>query len=107
MARDRRRYAQDEEVPVAPPFDTASSLLQPTGHHTPIRLPLLKATLLPAPHSPKSRKLARIRSCLQTVATLLEANHAYLPIFLRLEQELEAERLKQEAIARSRKYLSS
>ena len=103
MARERKRHAQDGEVPVAPPFDTASSLLQPTGHHTPIRLPLLKATMLPAPQSPQSpqsRKLARIRSCLQTVATLLEANHAYLPIFLRLEHELEGKHPVRAAVTR-------
>jgi hypothetical protein len=105
MPRDRKRIVRDKDGQTAgPPVDTASSPLQSTGHHTPIRLSRLKVTKPPARHS---QELARIRSCLRTVATLLETNHAYLPIFLRLEQELEAERLTQDAIARSRKYLSN
>jgi hypothetical protein len=32
--------------------------------------------------------------------------HVYLPIFLRLEQELEIERTKIDALARARSYLS-
>lgn len=107
MARDRKRHAQDEEVPVAPPAAALSSPRQSASLHAPIRLSLVKATKLPRPHKPQSQKLARIRSCLQTVAILLETNHAYLPIFLRLEQELEAEQARQDAIARSRTYLTS
>ena len=108
MARDRKRHARDREVPsVAPPADAMSLMLQPSSHHVPIRLSLIKAAKLPTRHRSQSQNLVRIRSCLQTVAALLETNHVYLPIFLRLEKELEAEQLKQDAISRARKYLST
>jgi hypothetical protein len=42
---------------------------------------------------------------METVALLLEADTAYLPIFLRLEHELEAAQADQDALERSRSYL--
>lgn len=108
MARDRKRHARAKEVPTAaPPADALSFPLQPGSHHTPVRLSLVKAIKHQKLHPPQSQKLLRIRSCVQTVAILLETNHAYLPIFLRLEQELKAEQARQDAIARSRTYLAS
>ena len=87
MARDRTRHAQDKEVLKAPSVAPTSALL-------PYCLDCQKET-----------KRQRILACLKTVAILLEKDEAYLPIFLRLERELEAESEKQEIIARARKYL--
>lgn len=53
----------------------------------------------------RRQNLERIQSCLQTIALLLETNHAYLPVFLRLEEELEAEQKIRDTIERSKKYL--
>jgi len=107
-ARDRKRHARAKEVPSeAPPAGAMSSPLHSGGHQTQIWLSLIKESNPRRQPTPQSQKLTRIRSCLQTVAILLETNHAYLPIFLRLEQELEAEQSKQDAIARSRTYLTS
>lgn len=54
--------------------------------------------------SPKSRELDRIKSCLQTVAELVEHDEAYLPIFLRLEAELQAATNRQAALERAKSY---
>ncbi|MCV2894515.1 hypothetical protein [Lentibacter sp. XHP0401] len=86
MARDRKRHASDKKVPPAPPV---AVVVSPDA---------LTSSLFDAKHQ-------RIQSCLQTVAILLETNDAYLPIFLRLERELEAEQRKRDTIARARKYL--
>ena len=86
MARDRTRYAYDKGVPAAPPVGMLSGLA-------------------PSRPDPPTTTQLRILACLQTVAILLESNDAYLPIFLRLERELEAEAAKQEIIARARTYL--
>ncbi|KQI67080.1 hypothetical protein AN189_17145 [Loktanella sp. 3ANDIMAR09] len=45
---------------------------------------------------------ARIEKALETVALLLEENERYLPIFLRLETELEAARRSADALARAK-----
>ena len=87
MARDRKRHANVREVQSIPPVDAVSAL-------PPHRLDCQKET-----------KHHRILACLQIIATLLEKDEAYLPIYLRLERELEAESEKQEIIARARKYL--
>ncbi|AML51693.1 hypothetical protein RC74_10845 [Falsihalocynthiibacter arcticus] len=52
-----------------------------------------------------SQTQLRIMSCLQVIAMLLEKNDAYLPIFLRLEKELEIEKAKRDTIERARRYL--
>ncbi|MCB5200525.1 hypothetical protein LGQ03_14885 [Loktanella sp. TSTF-M6] len=44
----------------------------------------------------------RIERALETVALLLEENERYLPIFLRLESELEAARRSANALARAK-----
>lgn len=54
--------------------------------------------------SQKSRDLDRVKSCLQTVAELVEHDEAYLPIFLRLEAELQAATNRQEALERAKSY---
>jgi hypothetical protein len=46
--------------------------------------------------------VARIEAALELVAILLDENEAYLPIFLRLEAELEAARVSSSALARAR-----
>jgi hypothetical protein len=104
MARDRRRHAQKEGLPAmaVPPGDAMPSTLSHTGHQACVRLSHVKPPHETMPHA---KHLSRITSCLQTVAILLETNHAYLPIFLRLEAELKDEQLKQDAITRSKIYL--
>lgn len=102
----RQKHVYARELQSAAPFVAATSLQpQPIDHHIQSQSLLIKATNLTSRHTLRSQKLARIRSCLQTVAALLETNPAYLPVFLRLEQELETEQLKQDAIARSKTYL--
>jgi hypothetical protein len=77
MARDRQRHARAREVSsAAPPVDAASSPIKLAHRHAQARLSLVKATKKPRQHSAQSHNLARIRSCLQTVAILLETNHA-------------------------------
>jgi len=44
----------------------------------------------------------RVRNALRIVATLLEHDEAYLPIFLRLETELQALERKRDALDRAR-----
>jgi hypothetical protein len=55
-------------------------------------------------NSPKRRELDRIKSCLKTVAELVEHDEAYLPIFLRLEAEFDAATNRQEALERAKSY---
>lgn len=56
-------------------------------------------------HSSKQRKNispARIEAALELVAILMDDNAAYLPIFQRLEAELETTRVSSSALARAR-----
>lgn len=92
MARDQKRHAQDVEVSLAP-LATAMPPNDP--------IPVVHA----ARSTDASQHLLRIRRCMETVALLLEADTAYLPIFLRLEHELEAAQADQDALERSRSYL--
>jgi hypothetical protein len=48
---------------------------------------------------------ARIHNALHIVAELLQHDDAYLPIFLRLEGELESARAQSAALSRARAYL--
>ena len=91
MARDLRRHAQKDGPQAAPPVGAFSSSLPPTGHQAAVRLSLVKPIKPPNETIPHAKQLRRIRFCLQTVAILLETIHTYLPIFLRLEEELRAE----------------
>jgi len=103
MARERIRHVSDITPLIAPsvvmPHDTPDKSAN-ASKLTP--LTLVKST---ARKKPLTSKAARIRSCLRTVATLLETDHKFLPIFLRLERELQAELLMDEAVRRSRLYL--
>lgn len=107
MAREQKRHARDKEVPLAPHVHASSGARPaPMPSHTPILLSLVKSNKRKKSDNDQTQQLARIRSSLRTVAILLETNHAYLPLFLRLEEELLAEQSKQDAIARSKKYLT-
>ena len=58
-----------------------------------------------ADHSLKQRKSInpdRIEAALQLVAILMDDNPAYLPIFQRLEAELQTARVSSSALARAR-----
>jgi hypothetical protein len=55
------------------------------------------------PH--KQRAEERIANALGIVAILLEHDDAYLPIFLRLEAELQASDKRKAALARARAFL--
>ncbi|WP_299416230.1 hypothetical protein [uncultured Sulfitobacter sp.] len=106
MARDWEGHARNKEVPLAPhvhPSSGTQSASMPGSAS--ILLSLVKSNKRKKSENNQTQQLARIRSSLRTVAILLEANHAYLPLFLRLEQELIAEQSKHDAIARSKKYL--
>jgi hypothetical protein len=108
MAKARKDHTRKEGVPAAAALIDATSSPPQSNHlHTQTQLSLVKATNLSTRYTSQSQKLLRIRSCMQTVAALMETNHVYLPIFLRLEEELKKELLEQDAIARARKYLSS
>lgn len=87
MARDQKTHASDKEV-VGVPSVAVSSGGSPYE---------IDQTL--------SQTQLRIMSCLQIIAILLEKNDAYLPIFLRLEKELEIEKAKRDTIERARRYL--
>ncbi|WP_156477450.1 hypothetical protein [Falsihalocynthiibacter arcticus] len=89
MARDQKRHASDKEVAGVPPVAAAVS-----SGGSPYEV---DQTL--------SQTQLRIMSCLQVIAMLLEKNDAYLPIFLRLEKELEIEKAKRDTIERARRYL--
>lgn len=105
MARDQKRHAQDREVPTA--LRAAANVFS-----EPLHGEIFKAICLGKVHNQarkeatQTQKLERIQSCLETVAVLLQTSHVYLPIFLRLEQELEIEKAKSDALARARSYLS-
>lgn len=107
MARERAKLASDREGPPRAPPASASRNVQLAAPYTKLSrpTPLAKPSKQVWTDEAISPTLLRIRSCLQTVALLLETNHEYLPIFLRLEQELEAEQKNNAAIERSRKYL--
>lgn len=104
MARDQKRHAQDREVPTAPLAAATVFSVPPHGE-------IFEAICLGKVHNQareeatQTKKLERIQSCLETVAVLLQTSHVYLPIFLRLEQELEIEKTKSAALARARSYL--
>lgn len=104
MARDRKRHAQDREVPTAP-FATATVFSGRSSGEMFEAICLGKVHNQARKETAQTQKLERIQSCLETVAILLQTSHAYLPIFLRLEQELEIERTKSDALARARSYL--
>jgi hypothetical protein len=65
--------------------------------------------LTAAPSSRKrdktQNKEQRIAKALRIVAALLEKDEAYLPIFLRLEAELEALEKRKAALSRARTYI--
>lgn len=65
-----------------------------------------RATALSAASRAQSKgriiDVGRIEVALELVAMLLDENDAYLPIFLRLESELEAARVSSSALARAR-----
>lgn len=106
MARERKGHVRDEGVlSTASSISTVCSSPDPTRRQPPTRLSLVKTINPTRQQTRHAENLRRIRSCLQTVAVLLETNHAYLPIFLRLEEELAAEQLKQDALSRSKTYL--
>lgn len=86
MARDRKRHANDKGTPMASPIAVSDGMGE-------------------VPEQTFSASELRIYSCLQTIAILLEKNPAYLPIFLRLEKELEIEQEKRKSIERARRYL--
>ena len=88
MARDRKRHANDKGTPMAPPVAVSDGMNE-------------------LPEQTLSANELRIYSCLQTIAILLEENPAYLPIFLRLEKELEIEQEKRRSIERARRYLAN
>lgn len=108
MARDAERHAcEGGALPAAPPTAGPSLALQrpPPCAKSSKRDALSKVGIQPRNEKVLRQKLERIQSCLQTIALLVETNHAYLPIFLRLEQELEAEQKIRDTIERSKKYL--
>ncbi|SFL02495.1 hypothetical protein [Celeribacter marinus] len=86
MARDQKTHASDKEVPVVPPGAVSFGAS-------------------PCKVDQSLSQHLRIMSCLQAIAILLEKNDAYLPIFLRLEKELEIEQAKRDTIERARRYL--
>lgn len=108
MAGGAERHAcEGGALPAAPPMAGLSLTLQ----HPPVcaksSRPVARSKDATQPRNEEAlrQKLERIQSCLQTIALLVESNHAYLPIFLRLEQELEAEQKIRDTIERSKKYL--
>ena len=107
MARDWEGHARDKGVPLAPHVRASSGTQSaPMPGSAPILLSLIKSNKRKKSDNDQTQQLVRIRSSLRTVAILLETNHVYLPLFLRLEEELLAEQSKHDAIARSRKYLT-
>ncbi len=55
--------------------------------------------------TPKINLEIRIRESLSILAVLLEEDDVYLPIFLRLEKELQTVRDQQDALTRARSYI--
>jgi hypothetical protein len=104
MARDQKRHAQDREVPTAP-LAAALVFFEPPRGEIFEAIFLGKVYNQARKEATQTQKLERIQSCLETVAVLLQTSHVYLPIFLRLEQELEIEKTKSAALARARSYL--
>lgn len=88
MARDRKRHANDKGTPIASSVAVSDDMDE-------------------LPEQTFSANELRIFSCLQTIAVLLEKNPAYLPIFQRLEKELEIEQEKRNSIERARRYLAN
>lgn len=92
MARDRTRHSQGRGVAAA----TSDRAMSSGG-------PAVRGQS--GTDSAVSRQIQRILSCMETVAMLLETDEAFLPIFIRLERELEAAQAAQDALERSRAYL--
>jgi hypothetical protein len=92
MARDWEGHACDEPALIAPP----AAAMPP---NEPVAAAHARRS------TDASQHLVRIRRCIETVALLLAADPAYLPIFLRLERELKAAQADQDALERSRYYL--
>jgi recombinational DNA repair protein RecT len=104
MARDQKRHVQNREVPTVP-LDAAAVFSKPPHCAKFENICSGTAYNQARKEATQTQKLERIQSCLETVAALLQTSRVYLPIFLRLEQELEIEKTKSAALARARSYL--
>jgi hypothetical protein len=76
-------------------------------HHTKASKPAVAVTDIPYRYSrlPSVCLERRLISALKTVAALLIEDEGYLPIFLRLEKELEALKQTSSAVNRAQEFL--